>query len=67
LADRISFIKLEIIHNQQLLIDLSVSGLPSFLFYSAGQKVSALAGAHIMIDEIKDHCEKLLIERPVAS
>jgi thioredoxin 1 len=61
LADRIRFIKLEIINNQQLLIDLNVSGLPSFLFYKGGQKVSTLAGAHIIITEIKDHCERLLM------
>jgi thiol:disulfide interchange protein len=52
---------LEIVSNQQLLIDLNVSGLPSFLFFKNGQKASVLAGGHILLDEIKDHSEKLLI------
>jgi hypothetical protein len=50
-----------------LLIDLNVSGLPSFLFYKAGQKVSILAGGHILIDEINAQCKRLLMEQPAAS
>lgn len=61
LADRIDFYRMEIVSNQQLLIDLNVSGLPSFLFFKNGQKASVLAGNNIILDEIKDHSEKLLI------
>ena len=61
LSDRINFFKLEIVSNQQLLIDLNVSGLPSFLFFKNGQKASVLAGGYILLDEIKDHSEKLLV------
>jgi thioredoxin-like negative regulator of GroEL len=60
LAGRITFYKLEIVPNQQLLIDLNVSGLPSFLFFKNGQKASVLAGSNIFLDEIKDHTDRLL-------
>jgi thiol:disulfide interchange protein len=50
-----------LIRNQQLLIDLNVSGLPSFLFFKNGQKKSVLAGNNITMDEIKDHIKKLLL------
>ena len=61
LAGRIVFYKLEIVPNQQLLIDLSVSGLPSFLFFKNGQKESVLAGSNIFLNEIKDHTDRLLV------
>jgi hypothetical protein len=61
LADKIIFFKLALAGNQQLLIDLNVSGLPSFLFFKNGRKTSILAGVNTSIDEIKDHSEKLLI------
>lgn len=61
MAGRINFYKLEIVPNQQLLIDLNVSGLPSFLFFKNGQKTSVLAGRNIFLDEIKDHTDRLLV------
>lgn len=60
-ANKIRFFSMGIVPNQQLLIDLNVSGLPSFLFFKNGQKVSVLAGNNILIDEIKDHSERLLV------
>ena len=61
LADRVSFYEMEIGPNRKLLIELNVSGLPSFLFFKNGQKSSMLAGKNIFIDEIKDHSEKLFV------
>ena len=61
MADRISFYRMEIGPNRQLLIELNVSGLPTFLFFKNGEKSSFLAGKNIFMDEIKDHSEKLLI------
>jgi len=52
---------MEIGPNRQLLIDLNVSGLPTFLFYKNGQKSSFLAGKNIFLDEIKDHTERLWV------
>jgi protein-disulfide isomerase-like protein with CxxC motif len=46
--------------NQRLLIDLNVSGLPSFLFFKNGEQASVLAGNNISLDEIKKHAETLL-------
>jgi thiol:disulfide interchange protein len=51
---------MEIGPNRQLLIELNVSGLPTFLFYKNGQKSSFLAGKNIFLDEIKDHSERLM-------
>ena len=61
MAGRVNFFEMQIGPNRQLLIDLNVSGLPTFLFYKSGQKSSMLAGKNIFLDEIKDHSEKLLI------
>ena len=61
LAGRVNFYKMEIGPNRQLLIELNVSGLPTFLFYKNGQKSSFLAGKNIFLDEIKDHSGKLLV------
>jgi thiol:disulfide interchange protein len=52
---------MEIGPNRELLIELNVSGLPTFLFYKKGKKSSILAGRNIFLDEIKDHSERLLI------
>ena len=59
MTGRIVFYNMEIGPNRQLLIELNVSGIPSFLFFKQGQKSSVLAGRNIHLDEIKDHIEKL--------
>jgi thioredoxin 1 len=59
-AGRINFYEMAIGPNRELLIELNVSGLPTFLFYKNGQKASFLAGKNIFLDEIKDHSERLL-------
>ncbi len=61
LESRVKFYKMEIGPNRELLIELNVSGLPTFLFYKKGKKSSILAGRNIFLDEIKDHSERLLI------
>ena len=60
LESRVKFYRMEIGPNRELLIELNVSGLPTFLFYNKGQQASFLAGQNILLDEIKDHSEKLL-------
>ena len=60
LAGKVNFYNMEIGPNRELLIELNVSGLPTFLFYKNGQKSSFLAGRNIFLDEIKDHSQKLL-------
>jgi protein-disulfide isomerase-like protein with CxxC motif len=59
-ADEIRFFKMEIVPNRQLLIDLDVSGLPTFLFFRNGRKAGVLAGNNISLKEIIDTSEKLL-------
>ena len=60
LVGKVNFFNMEIGPNRELLIELNVSGLPTFLFYKNGQKSSFLAGRNIFLDEIKDQLEKLL-------
>ena len=59
MVDKINFFNMEIGPNRELLIELNVSGLPTFLFYKDGQKASFLAGKNIFLEEIKDHSAKL--------
>ena len=57
----VNFYDMAIGPNRELLIELNVSGLPTFLFYKNGQKESFLAGKNIFIEEIKEQLERLLI------
>jgi thioredoxin-like negative regulator of GroEL len=60
MSGRVNFYQMAIGPNRELLIELNVSGLPTFLFFRNGRKESFLAGRNIFLDEIKDHSEKLL-------
>ncbi len=60
MAGRVNFYHMAIGPNRELLIELNVSGLPSFLFFKNGQKESFLAGKNIFLEEIKDYSENLL-------
>ena len=46
--------------NREYLVELGVSGLPTFLFYKNGQELASLAGRNILMDEIWEHADKLL-------
>lgn len=46
--------------NREYLIELGVSGLPTFLFYKNGQELSSLAGKNILMEEIQEHAGNLL-------
>jgi protein-disulfide isomerase-like protein with CxxC motif len=60
LAERLNFFQINWVLNRQLLIDLNVSGFPTFLFYKQGQLASDLAGRNILLDEIKDNIQELI-------
>ena len=47
--------------NREFLIELDISGLPSFLFFKNGKKKSFLAGSNTRIEEIQEQIE-LLVE-----
>ena len=51
---------MEIGPNRELLIELEVSGLPTFLFYKNGLQSSSLAGSNIFMEEIRDSMEQLV-------
>ena len=53
MAGRVNFYKMEIGPNRELLIELNVSGLPTFLFYKNGRKSNMLAGKNIFLDEVR--------------
>lgn len=50
---------MEVAPNREFLVELGVSGLPTFLFYKNGQEESSLAGTNILIEEIRDHTARL--------
>jgi hypothetical protein len=58
--NRLSYYQLEAGPNLQLLCDLGVSGLPTFLFYGDGGLKSSLTGTNILLDEIAAEAKKLL-------
>ena len=53
---------MEVGPNRELLIELGVSGLPTFLFYKDGQETSSLAGVNTRLEEIGEHTRKLLVQ-----
>jgi hypothetical protein len=46
--------------NREFLIELDISGFPSFLFYKNGRKKSFLAGSNTRIEEIREQIEMLV-------
>jgi thiol:disulfide interchange protein len=59
-AESIKFFNMELGPNREFLIELDVSGLPTFLFYKNGRQWSSLAGRNILMDEIQEHIDRLL-------
>ena len=59
LKNQVEFYKMQIGPNRELLIELNVSGLPTFLFFKKGKKSSFLAGRNTLLEEIREHTEKL--------
>jgi thiol-disulfide isomerase/thioredoxin len=59
--NKVKFLNLNIGPNREFLIELGISGLPSFLFFKNGHEISTLAGRNILMDEIMDHTQKLLL------
>ena len=51
---------MEVGPNREFLVELGVSGLPTFLFYRNGQEKSSVAGSNVLIEEIKEHTAKVL-------
>lgn len=48
--------------NRDFLIELGISGLPSFLFYKNGKMQGLLAGSNTWIEEIREQIDPLLVE-----
>jgi thioredoxin 1 len=60
--ENVRFYAMEVGPNRELLIELGVSGLPTFLFYKDGQEISSLAGVNTRLEEIGEHTRKLLVQ-----
>jgi thioredoxin 1 len=58
--NKIGFFDLPAGPNRELLIELGVSGLPTFLFFKNGQELSYLAGRNILMEEIVEHTARLI-------
>ncbi len=60
IVEDIRFYSMELTSNREFLIELGISGLPSFLFYKNGQQYTSLAGVNTRLEEIREHAQKLL-------
>ena len=58
--DHVNFYNMEAGPNLKFLVELDVSGLPTFLFYKDREVKSLLAGTNILMDEITAETEKLV-------
>ena len=58
--DQVNFYNMEAGPNLKFLVDLDVSGLPTFLFYKDREVKGLLAGTNILMDEITAETEKLV-------
>lgn len=56
---KVNFYNMEAGPNLKLLVELDVSGLPTFLFYKDREVRGLLAGTNILMDEITAETEKL--------
>jgi hypothetical protein len=57
---QVNFYNMEAGPNLKFLVELEVSGLPTFLFYKDREVKSLLAGTNILMDEITAETEKLV-------
>lgn len=57
---RVTFCKLNVAENRRLVISLKVMGVPTFLFYKAGELVSRITGGEVTLEAIRENTEKLL-------
>jgi hypothetical protein len=57
---QVNFYNMEAGPNLKFLVELDVSGLPTFLFYKDREVKSLLAGTNILMDEITAETEKLV-------
>ena len=64
--NQIGFYNLGAGPNLEFLVELGVSGLPTFLFYKNGALRDSLAGTNILIDEIAVETKSLLEDRAVS-
>jgi thioredoxin 1 len=57
---RVAFCKLNVAENRRLVISLKVMGVPTFLFYKAGEIASRITGGEVTPESIRENTEKLL-------
>lgn len=60
-ADKIKFVKVDVLANRRLALGYKVLGLPTFLFFVNGEKVAELAGPEACTpDAIETELKKLV-------
>jgi thioredoxin 1 len=57
---RVKFCKLNVMENRRLAITLKVMGVPTFLFYKAGELRERITGDEVTLEAIRSRAEKLL-------
>jgi thioredoxin 1 len=60
-AGKVKFAKLNVAENRRLVITLKVMGVPTFLFYKAGEQKERITGDSVTVEAIRAGAEKLLI------
>lgn len=57
---RVDFFSISAGPNRELLIELEIGGLPSFMFFKKGKKENSLSGSNTRIEEIREQIGLLL-------
>jgi len=57
---KIRFVKINVMENRRLAITLRVMGVPTFLFYKAGELKERITGDQVTLEAIRAGAERLL-------
>lgn len=59
-AEKIKFVKLNVMENRRLAITLKVMGVPTFLFYKGGEQKERITGDRVTLEAIRAGAKRLL-------
>jgi len=59
-AEKIKFVKLNVMENRRLAITLKVMGVPTFLFYKGGEQKERITGDQSTLEAIRAGAKRLL-------
>ncbi|MEA5113865.1 MAG: thioredoxin domain-containing protein [Geobacteraceae bacterium] len=59
-GQKVKFGKINVMENRRLAIALKVMGVPTFLFYTKGERMETITGDNVTIEAIRAGAERLL-------